>query len=109
MEKKEVFKMLRKDGVGQPFPYSEALAARSDMVVCLMTREELAELTGQKADSSVSGVSVKPRRVSLGDVKLGRSWPGPGWVRNKRGHWVRDLGRISRLKRNRLDELTATN
>jgi len=35
------FRMLKKEGKGRPFPYTEALYARGDMMIVEMTKDEI--------------------------------------------------------------------
>ncbi len=46
--RKEYMKVLRKNAQGYPFPYSEILAKKADMVVCEMSPKEIEEATSQK-------------------------------------------------------------
>jgi hypothetical protein len=42
-------KVLRKNSVGYPFPYSEILAKKEDMIVCEMSAKEIEEATNVTA------------------------------------------------------------
>lgn len=73
----KTYKMLRKKDSGVLFPYTDQLAERDDMELVELTDKQLQ--TGQKPTQYGSEVTVKS----------GKGKPGPGWVKNRKGFWVR--------------------
>jgi hypothetical protein len=69
------YRMLRKDGVGAPLPYTDILASRFDMKEFEMTRAEI--LAAQ------NGTPVKREFLTTPDQR-----PGKGYVLF-RGKWSR--------------------
>ena len=82
----QTFKMLRKHGIGFPFPFNENLANLEDMVVV--------EMTAAEVRTAAVGNIVIPKSVEqidtpdVGLKTMPTEKPGPGWV--LRGNkWVR--------------------
>jgi hypothetical protein len=54
----EKFRMLRKNGVGAPYAYSEVLRRRGDMVECMMTKEEILEASENRVSANIEPPAV---------------------------------------------------
>lgn len=71
--------MLRKGDNGPPFPWTEILSQRDDMIEVFMTQSE------------ILGIS-NPQQHTTKTIKLHMTKdqkPGPGWFKLKTGTWQR--------------------
>jgi hypothetical protein len=88
----KTFKVLRKNGEGYPFPYTEVLAKQNSMVE--------SELTAAEISALVSGVPVvsnsQRKRIDIQKAALKSESPGKGWTLNSKGNWVRKEGAVKK-------------
>ena len=77
------FRMLRKDGVGTPFPWNEVLAQKEGFVEVQMTKEDIDKACGRYIPKPTRYDKVRTTK----DQK-----PGPGWYYDaKQRGWCKGI------------------
>lgn len=77
------FRMLRKDGVGTPFPWNEILAQKEGMIESFMTKEDIDKACGRFIEKPYPFFQ---KMITTKDQK-----PGAGWYLNSRKEWCRGI------------------
>ena len=90
----KTFKVLRKNGEGYPFPYTEVLAKQDGMVESELTAKEIEELALGKSGIAMS--KSQRKRIDIQKEALKSESPGKGWTLNTKGNWVRKEGAVKK-------------